>query len=296
VIDAADAVKCIRDGFDDSALMQRFNISARGLQSLLKKLVDARAVTLEELEARLSLTHGMVDVDERAPGDEEEGGIDMDSIVADVRAGADIKKISQGMGFTANVLQSLFKRLLKEGMIGRTRLQGELGLQPRGFQVKNRNGREVIFAGEAVSLGELVTKAIRLRVDLSDADLPSVNLAGADLSGARMKRVNLAKANLVGADCTGANMEGGVFVSADLYGAVMYKTNLCRADLSDSNMTMVYAAWAFLKGANLSEANLTRANLSGANLAGSNFFEAVMDGCVLTGAYTEGADFNFVRR
>ena len=49
-IKAVDAVKCIRSGMDDAALMQEFNVSASGLQSLFTQLVAAGILRRSELE------------------------------------------------------------------------------------------------------------------------------------------------------------------------------------------------------------------------------------------------------
>jgi hypothetical protein len=63
MIKAVDAVKCIRSGMDDAALMQEFNVSASGLQSLFTQLVAAGILRLPELDNRLSLSHASVIVD-----------------------------------------------------------------------------------------------------------------------------------------------------------------------------------------------------------------------------------------
>jgi len=52
VIKASDAVICIRCGMDDAALMKRYNISAKGLQSLLRKLIGAGLITEAEMKDR----------------------------------------------------------------------------------------------------------------------------------------------------------------------------------------------------------------------------------------------------
>jgi len=53
VINAKDALEYIRSGVDDASIMKRYNISARGLQSLFRKLVDAGLLSECDLEARL---------------------------------------------------------------------------------------------------------------------------------------------------------------------------------------------------------------------------------------------------
>ena len=64
VIDAADAVSCIRAGMDDLALMRRYNISPKGLQSLFKKLVTERIIDRSELEDRMTQPCEAVILDE----------------------------------------------------------------------------------------------------------------------------------------------------------------------------------------------------------------------------------------
>lgn len=49
VINAKDAVACIRSGMDDVAIMNRYGISALGLRSLFLKLVDAGLLSVEEM-------------------------------------------------------------------------------------------------------------------------------------------------------------------------------------------------------------------------------------------------------
>jgi PAS domain S-box-containing protein len=52
VIDALDAVRNIRAGVDDAALMKRYNISFQGLQSLFGKLIASGALTQAEIDER----------------------------------------------------------------------------------------------------------------------------------------------------------------------------------------------------------------------------------------------------
>ncbi|MEW6111667.1 MAG: hypothetical protein AB1664_06025 [Thermodesulfobacteriota bacterium] len=52
VIDPDDAVRSIRQGLTDSALMQKYNLSARGVDSLFRKLLDSGYISEVELDAR----------------------------------------------------------------------------------------------------------------------------------------------------------------------------------------------------------------------------------------------------
>jgi DNA-binding response OmpR family regulator len=57
VISAADAAECMRSGMDDSSLMKRYGISAKGLRSLFRKLVASGIVEQSELDKRTSENH-----------------------------------------------------------------------------------------------------------------------------------------------------------------------------------------------------------------------------------------------
>lgn len=52
VISVGEAAKCIRSGMDDLALMKRFGISAKGLSSLFKKLIEADVLEPAEFYGR----------------------------------------------------------------------------------------------------------------------------------------------------------------------------------------------------------------------------------------------------
>jgi PAS domain S-box-containing protein len=51
-VEAREAVEDIRAGMDDAALMKKYKISAKGLHSLFRKLIDKGALQKEELEDR----------------------------------------------------------------------------------------------------------------------------------------------------------------------------------------------------------------------------------------------------
>ncbi|MBI4964724.1 MAG: response regulator [Desulfomonile tiedjei] len=56
-VSAKDAAECIRSGMDDSSLMKRYGVSAKGLRSLFRKLVASGVVEQFELDKRMSETH-----------------------------------------------------------------------------------------------------------------------------------------------------------------------------------------------------------------------------------------------
>ncbi len=62
-INAAQIVRDIRSGMDDPDLMGKYNLSAKGLQSLFRKLVQAKLLTDPELDNRTPLRENTVVVD-----------------------------------------------------------------------------------------------------------------------------------------------------------------------------------------------------------------------------------------
>jgi len=117
-------------------------------------------------------------------------------------------------------------------------------------------------------------------VDISQAHLPELKLAGAILYDANLAGAYLADANLTGADLEKANLAKANLDNANLAGAWLWGANLTGADLSAANLT----------GANLNDANLTEANLNDANLTGADLSAANLTGAWLAGANLTGTD------
>jgi len=76
-IKARDAVRDIRSGMTDSGLMEKYGLSAKGLQSLFLKLLEAKALTQAELNQRRAIYHDKTLVQQ----------IDARDIVKDIRSG-----------------------------------------------------------------------------------------------------------------------------------------------------------------------------------------------------------------
>ncbi len=300
VIDAEDALRLIKEGVDDATLMRKYHISAKGLESLIRKLVDSKILSRRDLNKRLSLSGESVVVDEHlqtetgagsSPPPVEASGA---PTVTGLARSAD-RTVVEEPEFASNVLNSSFTRMVELGLIPRWTPTPEASRDSPVLQIKNIHTGKVVFREAAASLADLVEKAVRSQADLSHADLRGATLAGRDLSGARLMQADLSGANLVRTDLTAASLRGARVVSANLFGAVLKKANLAGANLEDSDMRNVNAVWAFMPNATLSEANLSGANLSGANLSGANLFETILAGANLSGAYMAGASLDFAR-
>ncbi len=300
VIDAADAMHCIKEGMDDAALMKRYELSARGLQSLLTKLVSAGAVSQADLEKRVAKSHSMVVVDQQITEEtilpEPRELLDLGKVITDVKAGVAHEALMEKYGLSSRDLRDLLKGWVSQGLIDESALNGTPSPGSVRLEIRHKTTGQVLYRGVARSLGGLVEKGVSEQVSLVESDLVGINLSRRDLCGAKLHHADLKKAILVGTDMTGADLSGANLRSADLYGANLYKANLSGADLSDSNMTGVRAVWAFMANTNLAEANLTSADLTGANLGGANLFESIVTGTKLDGAYLVDAKMDYVRR
>jgi Pentapeptide repeats (8 copies) len=293
-IDAAEALTFLRSGIDDAALMKKYNLSVKGLQSLFKKLTAAGLISDTQLSQRRSTGENSVLVDEGPSRDSvaivAPPHIDPEKALSRIRSGLDREALLKEYRITAGELQSLLRAMVADGLISRTELTERLPPHQTQVQIRHRFSGEVIYSAPAPSLGALVESAVSWGIDMSHADLAGVNLPRADLSGAQLSGANLARAILVGADFTGAKLAGATLASADMHGVILCKANLAGANLSDSNMTMANGSWAFLAGADLSETNLTNANLTGANLGEANLFGTILRGTDFTGAYLVGTE------
>ncbi len=78
------------------------------------------------------------------------------------------------------------------------------------IEIKNRFTGTVLFEGEFASLRACVEEAVRVRADLSGANLYRANLSRANLYRADLSRANLSEANLSGANLSGAKWREGV--------------------------------------------------------------------------------------
>jgi uncharacterized protein YjbI with pentapeptide repeats len=279
---------------NDAALMNKYNLTIKGLQSLFSKLVNLNLLELEDLERSAeSNLNGVVlddDADSRFGKADPSEEIKTAEFLDKIETGTDRESLMEEYDLTATNLHGVLRRLVAHGKISQAELDRKLPVHNRHFRIRHRTSKAIMYSGEAPSMAALVARAVASGVDLSQSDLSRVTLTRAELSGAQLEEANLRKANLVRADLTGARLVRADLTSADMTGAILFKANLTNADLSDAALAMVNATWAFLSGANLSEANLTKANLSGANLSDANLFEAILSEANLTGAFLQNVD------
>ncbi len=119
---------------------------------------------------------------------------------------------------------------------------------------------------------------------LTDADLREVQGEGAHLTLARM-----GGARLQGAHLRGAHMAQCWLPEADLSGALLDGANLTSAQMERVDLHEASLVGAQLTWAKLPEADLRAANAAGADLRSAHLEKAQLDSVNLTGARLEGA-------
>ena len=123
--------------------------------------------------------------------------------------------------------------------------------------------RPAEISGKGAEIMERYASGVRdfTGLDLSEIELPDVNLNLANL-----KESKLIWANLQGATLWQANLSSTKLRHINLGGANLYAANLQGADLQGANLKGANLSCADLRGANLTEADLTDANLKNAKI------------------------------
>ena len=130
-IKAKEAVADIRSGMDDGALMEKYLLSAEGLQSLFDKLVTGGFIDLSEIARRLPGFLGVVAISESAP--QQRMGevtasprphktkspplINVQEAARDIRWGIEDSALMEKYRLSPHELGGLFDKLLSAGLI-----------------------------------------------------------------------------------------------------------------------------------------------------------------------------------
>lgn len=113
-INAGDAIRDIRSGMTDAQLMEKYRLSAKGLQSLIKKLLEVKAITPEEIEERRADYHDTAVIRR----------IDGSDMVKDIRSGMTDSELMQKYGLSPEGLGFVFQTLTSTNVIAVEELYG----------------------------------------------------------------------------------------------------------------------------------------------------------------------------
>jgi uncharacterized protein YjbI with pentapeptide repeats len=133
--------------------------------------------------------------------------------------------------------------------------------------------------------GAYLAQVVWPGLDLSRANLESVDFKGADLGGVNMKKSQATRARFPRANLQEALLDSWVALGADFSGANLRSVHAMYANFQQAN----------LAGARLIEANLWRANLQKANIEGADFTEANLEEARLNGLKLSSACFDSAR-
>jgi ankyrin repeat protein len=104
-ISAREVLTDVRSGMDDAALMEKYRLSAAHLQNLFKKLVEAQVLKQSELDSRITMFEGTVEVVFKFPAFEESRGRELGGLLIQAAkkglAGEVRRLLSQGADVNA---------------------------------------------------------------------------------------------------------------------------------------------------------------------------------------------------
>jgi DNA-binding response OmpR family regulator len=137
-VSAVQAVHCIRSGMDDASLMERFNLSAQALHSLIEQLVASGKLERLEVDERTSLSPGSVVIDmvqEKFPDPSTKKPVVKAAEAANlIRSGVDDLALMRRYNLSPRGLQSLFRKLTAAGIVDQSLLESRMS-HPRNFVV-----------------------------------------------------------------------------------------------------------------------------------------------------------------
>ena len=108
-IDAKSVLDDMRAGLGDAALMQKYNLSAKGLQSLFGKLVKS---------GLLDASHGWIDRGPRVPTFvQAPREVSAKAVVSDIRSGLTDRELMTKYRLSGTGVRNLFEQLLQAGLL-----------------------------------------------------------------------------------------------------------------------------------------------------------------------------------
>jgi uncharacterized protein (DUF433 family) len=113
-IKAGDAIRDIRSGMSDSELMEKYELSAEGLQSLVRKLLEVKAITSAEIDQRRAAYHDTTIIQR----------IDEEQFIEDIRSGMSDAELMKEYALSHDGLRRVFQMLTEANAITVEELYG----------------------------------------------------------------------------------------------------------------------------------------------------------------------------
>jgi hypothetical protein len=305
-IKAVEAARCIRSGMDDGTLMDRFNLSAKALQSLFDKLVTVGILTRSELEERASLFYesgSMRILEAKFPVCEKQKPrvkIYAVDVLNCVRSGMDDVALMKRYNLSAEGLQRLFVKTVASGTITEDELN--LRMPVRHSQIEVDADKSPVPGSDSALAGidtkeflshtddEMDPHSVMEEYGISETELQI--FLNSLVARGRMSEDELDRKMPEGCQdyvirrreskeiifrgktkSLRILVESALAAGVDLSEADLRGINLSRADLSRARLCRADLARAILVGADLSRAQLTGASLASAELSCATMYK-----------------------
>ncbi len=147
IIDAKQALIDIRSGVNEKDLMHKYNLSAKGLVSLFKKLIAVGAITQNELSERMPSLGGASENLINYPN-ERQGYREIKAVeaVKDIKSGMSDAEIMAKYMISANGLHKLIEQIIANGLLKQDDLDDRDDLDNTvdvfGFRHRDKAGSE----------------------------------------------------------------------------------------------------------------------------------------------------------
>lgn len=187
-IKARDVINDIRSGMTDSELMEKYGLSAKGLQSLFLKLLDIKALTQAEIDQRSAAYQKTVSI---LP-------IDGNDLTKDIRAGMTDSELMEKYDLSSEALQFALQTLTDTKVISVEEVYGANPLQSDTVSVGN--DRELPRCYLAVEVLIYESKHPEIRGTLRDVTLSGVGIAGIEAGIGETKTLVISAENFTGID------------------------------------------------------------------------------------------------
>ena len=149
-IKTSDIVNDIRACMSDTGLMEKYDLSAKGLQSIFAKLISIKAITQNEVDSRPAAYSDTVVIRE----------IKASELVQEIRAGMSDFDLLEKYGLSAKGLEKAFRMLVEAGAVNAEELRD-----------RPQSGYDTVFIE---SLREIPRYYLALTVEIYERTRPEI--------------------------------------------------------------------------------------------------------------------------
>jgi len=187
-IKAGDAVRYIRSGMTDSQLMEKFGLSAKGVHSLILKLLEVKVITQEEIDQRKAGYHDTTVIRRMSE----------DDFIKDIRSGMSDSDLMKKYALSADGLRTVFQTLMEAKAV---RVEELYRTSPSVHDtVFVENMRELPRHHLAMSVDVYEFKRPEISGVLTDVTERGVGISGMSASIGQIKKLVIPVADFIEAD------------------------------------------------------------------------------------------------